>query len=446
MARVLVATPEPIARRHAGPAIRAAHIARVLAQEHEVTLASTAGEGTSPVDGRPVWALSSLTVDDFDAAIVQGGVLLGEPSIGEAELPIVVDWFDPFHLQALHRGGDDRIRRLDLVEGARQTLLDQARRGDFFLCSNDYQRDHWLGWLGATGRLNPLIHELDPTFSNLIAVAPFGVANEPIRRTQPIRAAYSNIGNDDPIVLWAGGLHDWLDPLTVIRAMPAALEHNPDIRLVFLAGPHPNTSIDDMGIRGEAITLARELRLFAKSVIFVNQWIDYAERLNWLADADIGIVTHRAHLESRYAHRTRIVDHLAAGLPTIASAGETASTSMAEAGAALLVPPEDADSLGSTIAALVADDAGRQAMGRAANSLAAANRWEVTLEPLLGWLRSPVIAADRQPGANTGAAGGIGARSTVDRLAGRARMHLDDGGPSQLLRRSLEAGRRRLRR
>ena len=41
-ASVLVLSPEPIGERMAGPAIRAAELARVLAAEHDVTLAGPA--------------------------------------------------------------------------------------------------------------------------------------------------------------------------------------------------------------------------------------------------------------------------------------------------------------------------------------------------------------------------------------------------------------------
>ena len=105
MARVLVATPEPIGERLAGPAIRAAHIARVLGASHDVTLVSLDGESTSPIDGTTVHGPSAINSAVFDAAIVQGKVLVDHPELAESDTPLAVDWFDPFHLEALHRGG-----------------------------------------------------------------------------------------------------------------------------------------------------------------------------------------------------------------------------------------------------------------------------------------------------------------------------------------------------
>lgn len=439
MPSVLVATPEPIGRRLAGPAIRAAQIARILSAHHDVTLVSLAGESVSPIDGRHVFGPEKISTA-FDAALVQGSVTVRHPELLESPMALAIDWFDPFHVEALHRGGNDNVLRVDLIDGARRTLQAQARRGDFFLCSNNMQREHWLGWLAAAGRLNHISHDDDPLFASLIAVAPFGIGRELPGTGSPIRDAFSVIGSHDPIILWAGGMHDWLDPLTVIGAMPTVLDENPDTRLVFLAGPHPNTSIETMGVRGEAISLARENRMFGKHVLFVNQWVDYGERLTWLQDATIGVIADCAHLESRYSHRTRLLDHLTAGLPTVSTAGDPLSAQLESAGAAVTTSRSDI-ALGDALASLVNDDARLGEMSRSARSLAAGLTWEQTLAPLVAWLEDPMPSADRRSGfvTDTNDDG-----SALDRVADRIKLHLDDGGVRQVAQRGLAAGKRRL--
>ena len=39
-------------------------------------------------------------------------------------------------------------------------------------------------------------------------------------------------------------------------------------------------------------------------------------------EADLGVSAHRDHLEARYAHRTRLLDYLWAGLPVVATRGD----------------------------------------------------------------------------------------------------------------------------
>ena len=439
MARILVATPEPVGRRMAGPAIRAANIARVLSADHDVTLASLAGSGKSPVDGRSVSGPEAIN-GRYDAAVVQGSVLLRNPALAESSIPLAIDWFDPFHVEALHRGAGDRIRRIDGIDGANVTLREQAERGDFFLCSNEAQRNHWLGWLAAAGRLNERTHDQHPLFESLIASAPFGAERQaagranPVRPT-PIRNMFSAISRHDPVIVWAGGLHDWLDPLLVINSMSFVLEENPDTRLVFLAGPHPNTSIEVMGIRGEAIALAREKRLFGKHVFFVNQWVDYDERLAWVADATIGVVADQLHLESRLSHRTRLLDHLIVGLPTVTTEGDPMGMAMVEAGAAVAAERTE-HAYGTALASLINDDRRLGEMGRAGRAMVASLSWEDTLQPLIEWAKDPKPAVDRARPRGDGS-------NPLGRVGDRIKLHLDDGGAKQVLQRGFDAGKRR---
>lgn len=447
MARVLVATPEPIAARMAGPAIRAAHIARVLGLRHDVTLVSLAGESISPIGDLPVRGPDVISPADFDAAVIQGKILVDHADLGESSIPLVVDWFDPFHLEALHRGGADNILRIDLIEGARSTIAAQAARGDFFLCSNQQQREHWLGWLSSAGRINRHNHDADPTLEALLAIAPFGldriIGQNESPTVSPLRDTFPQIGPDDPVLIWAGGLHDWLDPVTVVKAMPTVLDENPDTRLVFLAGPHPNTSIETMGVRGQAIAAATDLRLFGKHVMFVNQWVPYHQRLDWFAAATVGVIAHHDHLETRLSHRTRLLDHLAAGLPTVSSGGDPASGLLASADAAVLVPPGDAESFGKAIAALIRNDNELETMSRASRALAETMQWEQTVAPLVDWMEHPRPAADRSHGRAPDllAAPSAGAAT---RLVGRAKLHWEDGGFKQVVDRTVAAGRRRI--
>ena len=222
--------------------------------------------------------------------------------------------------------------------------------------------------------------------------------------------------------------------------MPTVLDENPDARLVFLAGPHPNTSIETMGIRGDAISLAREMRMFGKHVLFVNQWVDYGERLAWLNDANIGVIADRAHLESRYSHRTRLLDHLTVGLPTVSTAGDPLSGHLEAAGAAITCRRSDS-AMGEALASLVNNDARLGELSRAATALGARLTWEDTAAPLVEWMKDPKPARDRRPGAHTGRPSGV---SPLDRIGDRIKLHLDDGGVRQVAARGFAAGKRRL--
>ncbi|RZV42653.1 MAG: glycosyltransferase [Acidimicrobiales bacterium] len=445
MPRVLIVTPEPIGAKMAGPAVRASHIARVLGHSNDVVLASLEGEGSSPITTQEVVDPGTIDVTAFDAAIVQGSALLRLPELAASELPIVVDWFDPFHLEAQHRGGGDSVRRRDLIEGARQTLAQQATRGDFFVCSNEAQRAHWLGWLAHAGRINAVTTDADPSMRALLDLASFGTTPESAKGTSPLRDAFAEIDPEDPVLLWAGGMHDWLDPVTVVNAMPSLLERHPDARLVFMAGPHPNTSVEEMGVRGAAIERSRELKLFGTHVLFATTWADYDDRLDWFADADIGVLAHPHHLETALSHRTRLLDHLTAGLATVSTSGDPLSAQLSAAGAAALVDPGDDVAFADAVSDLLGDADRMGQMRQTAAALAGQLRWETTLAPLVRWMEAPAMAADRAAGVVPTATELPAVVTATTRVMERAKMHLDDGGPKQLLERAVGAGRRRLK-
>ena len=94
--------------------------------------------------------------------------------------------------------------------------------GDAFVCASEKQRDFWLGALRARGRLDRALYERDPSLRTLIDVVPFGIDPEPPEPGPAIRGVVPGIGADDRILLWPGGIWNWFDPLTVIRAVARA--------------------------------------------------------------------------------------------------------------------------------------------------------------------------------------------------------------------------------
>ena len=71
----------------------------------------------------------------------------------------------------------------------------------------------------------------------------------------------------------------------------------------------------------QAVSLAGELSLRG-SVFFNRAWVPYEERLEWFAEADLGVSAHRDSLEARLAFRTRLLDHIASGTPLVVTQGD----------------------------------------------------------------------------------------------------------------------------
>lgn len=442
--KVAVLTGDAVAERMAGPAIRAWHIAEVLAAEHRVRLVSVNPRGAPPDAAFEVHTCTQRElhahVEWADIVVLQGHTLQMVPELArmDSRTILVCDVYDPMHLELLEQSkqAPEATRSAD-VAGVTEVLNTQLRRGDFFLCASARQRHFWLGHLAAIGRIGPGIYDSDPTMRSLIAEAPFGLPGQrPHRSGAGIRGVLPGIGERDKVILWAGGVYSWFDPLTLVRAVELLRGEHPDLRLVFLGMAHPNPDVPDMEIAARTRHMADRLGLTGKHVFFNEGWVPYRQRQNWLLDADAGVTTHFQHVETEFAFRTRVLDYLWAGLPIVTTDGDSFADLVRERGLGAVVPAEDVTALAEALAAVLYDE--EFATGCARNIATVRERftWEQTLAPLVAFCRDPRPAADRLAGAaplTVPTPPRLTERVRKD--AGLVRAYLEMGGPAELGRR-----------
>jgi glycosyltransferase involved in cell wall biosynthesis len=401
---ILVLANEHVNRRMAGPAIRSFEFARVLSEDgHRVTLASPF---PSDLPSQPfavtTYDATSLPalLANHDAVILQGWVMERFPSIRDTHARLIVDLYDPFPLEVLILFEKEAMEsRLETQRSSVRAVTDQVRDGDFFLCASEKQRDYWLGWLTAMGRVNSRTYERDPTLRSLIDVVPFGVPAAPPAHTRPaIRGVIPGVGAGDLVVLWAGGIYNWFDPVTLIRAVGIAALKLPRLRLVFMSTGHPNPEIQTMWTQVRAQEVAAELGLTGRHVFFNETWVPYEDRADWLLEADIGVSAHFDHVETRFSFRTRILDYFWAGLPVICTAGDTLADDIQRLGAGLTVAPESPEAMATALIQLGSDAAARRSAGGRAASHAASLAWAEVAGPLRRFCSAPRPAADREGG------------------------------------------------
>jgi len=441
--RVLVVTLDTLAERMAGPAIRAWEISRALSGEHDVRLLTfgrcdRAGEG---FDARHIEVGDfRAEVEASDVVVVQGFVVRTFPWLHECSQVLVVDLYDPFHLETLEvdrykpRAERDRALRFALDE-----LGEQVRRGDLFLCASARQRDLWIGQLAAAGRINPDTYDADPSLGSLLAVVPFGTQEEPpVQRRHAIKGAVPGIAADDVVVLWGGGVYNWFDPLTLVRAVDVARHSVPNLRLYFLGMKHPNPDVPEMAVATRCRELAEELGLAGTHVFFNEDWVPYAERGDYLRDADLGVSCHYPHVETEFSFRTRILDYLWAGLPIVSTRGDSFAALVDARDLGRTVPPEDVDALATALVELASDTAARAGYRERVAAVADEFRWSVVLEPLVRFCRDPRRAADagRLPAAPAEPSAPMAPVGRLVRLRAdlaAAWRHLRAGGPRQVI-------------
>jgi glycosyltransferase involved in cell wall biosynthesis len=399
MLRVVLWSTDPVGERMAGPGIRYHRLSEELARQFEVTLVAP-GEGVpgTAYGFRPVGSVASAADLDADVVVAQSLPLRLMRSLRRAGVRLVFDLYAPALVEAAASQAVDPSQRVDYDEVAAVTKVALVC-GDAFLCASERQRDHWTGALAAAGRISPDVYARDPSLRSLIAVVPFGLDPIPSSKRSGIKGVVSGIAATDRLLLWGGGIWNWFDPLTVIRAVARLAEARSDVRLLFLGLRHPSSAVAAMSMTERAIRLAEELGVAGTSVLFNSDWVPFEERVAWFAEADIGVSAHQDSLESRLAFRTRLLDHIAAGTPMVVTRGDVLGDLVEARGMGHALPPGDVDGWTDALTRLLEDD---RAHGAAAAAVMAAQdelSWARSAESLAE-LVERVVAARRRESAD----------------------------------------------
>jgi glycosyltransferase involved in cell wall biosynthesis len=403
MMRLLIISPDIVGQRMAGPGIRAWEMAQALSSCAEITLiAPYPVDVTAPGIRTGHFTMgdtSSLAfyLNQADVVLANGFLLGAHPELADVPQPLILDMYNPTlfenielfrHASPVER--EERARRdIDLLNR-------QLASGDLFLCATARQRDLYLGALMVAGRITPECVDADPLLHSLIAVVPFGLPAIPPVRTGPgVRGVIAGIGDTDPVILWNSGMWEWLDPLTLVRAMPQVIDQAPDVRLVFMAGSHPGGA-GTVRMPEATRRLAEELGLWQRHIFFYDTWVPYADRANLLFDATVAVSLHRQHLEMTYAAiRTRVLDYLWIGLPAVLSDGDPAAALAREHGFALVTPPEDPEAVAQALITLLTDEARRAELADQARALAPQYTWTKVVRPIVRFLEAAPVCKPR---------------------------------------------------
>jgi glycosyltransferase involved in cell wall biosynthesis len=328
-----------------------------------------------------------------DVIVAFGFLLLECPDIIELGKIVVSDIYDPVHLEVLvQRGGDPFDVQLREHTGALAAMNRQLQVSDFFLVASDRQRDLMFGMLAALNRVNPHTYAQDATFDRLISVVPFGLPSEPpTAEKRVLKGVRRGITDDDLVLLWAGGVYEWFDPLSLIRAVAAVNDER--VKLFFMGMGHPNPDVPQMAMGPRSMRLAEELGVKDRLVFFNEGWVPYDERAGYLLEADVGVSTHYRHLETAYAFRTRMLDYIWAGLPVLCTEGDTLADLVARRDLGEVVPPDDPAAIEEAIDRLRDPDR-RATCSKNLAALADDLRWEKVAQPLVEFCRDPSHAAD----------------------------------------------------
>lgn len=333
----------------AGPGIRAWNLARTLGNELPVTLI---GRGE----------LADLQHGSVEAqeAMRAADVLIGQPARGfrkwRKSQKIVYDLFDPLVLELRELYGHSPSPRQRVHIAAEWWRLTWAlRTADLLIAAAPRQRE--------------LYDRLQSSAAPWIEV-PFGIdLSETLSCPKP----------QDNVVIWGGGVWEWLDPGTAINAVLALNREGLRCRLLFLGRARPNGQLtdtrrqrrfEDLLARGGAVVAANE------------EWVPYRERLSWLRSGKVAIMLHRPTPEAVYSIRTRLFDAIAAAVPVVATETGFAADLVSREGLGLVVPPGDAGAVAGAIRRLLTDDGFYDSCVKNLERIRPAFAWDVVARPL----------------------------------------------------------------
>jgi glycosyltransferase involved in cell wall biosynthesis len=359
---------------------------------------------------------------EHEAVITQRLPVPAMLALARAETRVVYDFYSPLTIEsaAFAQANPQSKAEAELNHLTIQVALEN---GDAFACASERQRDLWLGALAATGRISPRSYGRDPGFRSLIDVVPFGLDPDPPAATNAvIKGVTPGIGRDDKVLLWGGGIWNWLDPLTVIRAVHRL--ERPDVKLFMMGTARPNPGIPEMAMQGRAEALAETLGLLGSNVFFNRGWVPYDERGSYLLEADVGVSAHPDELEARFAYRTRLLDCIWAGLPIVATEGDSLAELVERYGLGRVVPAGDEAGYAAALESVLQEE--REQFGAQFGAARSGLEWPRAVERLARLLEA-ATAERRRPRAPATRASSYSAL--------RVRVALANRGPIGLGRR-----------
>jgi GT2 family glycosyltransferase len=437
--KTLIISSEVLSKGMAGPAIRVFNFAKVLSEYMDVTLAvpnrtEITGQGFNLVNFEDDGQLREI-IKGCDIILCGGMTFAKYRSIKDSGKYIVIDIYDPYNLATLAEYGGEPIKKqLETFESVHNIFNEQFYYGDFFICASERQRDFWLGMLTALGRVNPYSYRQDPSLRKMIDVVPFGLpGNKPVHTKNVLKGKVSGIGRNDTVILWGGGIYNWFDPVTLVKAMALVAKERDDIKLFFMGTRHPNPEVRQTDMSARTIELSKKLELYGKNIFFNFGWVDYEERQDYLLESDIGIITHPMHVETRFSFRTRILDYLWAGLPIISTKGDSLSDLIEKEGLGITVEEGDDKQLAEAIIKLAGDGDYYRKCAENIEKVSEKYTWDRVLAPVIEFCRDPVSSALKERDSEGSAPAGREIKGSYY-PARRFFYHLFHSGPSNTAR------------
>lgn len=276
-------------------------------------------------------------------------------------------------------GGRDGAYVLDLVEALRpplvttlHTILSSPTRSQREVIERIAEASAKVIVMAEKGaRLLAENYDIEPRKIEVIA---HGIPDVPVVSAEAMKAKLGFTGR--AVILTFGLLSPNKGIEVMIDAMPLVLKSSPDALYIVLGATHPHLVRDDGEAYRDALVARAERLGLGNNVLFINQFVERAELLDYIAMCDVYVTPYLT--ESQLTSGT-LAYSFGLGRPIISTPYWHAAELLAD-GRGILVPFADPVATGKATAELLADPTRRYAIGQRSYIEGRSMTWESVAE------------------------------------------------------------------
>jgi glycosyltransferase involved in cell wall biosynthesis len=214
-------------------------------------------------------------------------------------------------------------------------------------------------------------YDIDP---RKIDVIPHGIPDVPMVHPELMKGRLGFAGRS--VILTFGLLSPNKGIEVMIDAMPIVLRSCPDALYIVLGATHPHLlRVDGEAYRDSLSARAEELGV-AGSVLFINQFVERAELLDFIAMCDVYVTPYLSEMQLTSG---TLAYSFGLGRPIVSTPYWHAAELLAD-GRGVLVPFADPEATGQAVARLLADPKRRHAISQRSYHEGRAMTWQRTAE------------------------------------------------------------------
>lgn len=260
---------------------------------------------------------------------------------------------------------------------------------------------HTLLWgsLTSLGRVNLDNYLQHKKLRNIIEEAPFGLdKTSPKHKRDVYRGQYKKITQSDFLLMWNGGVWNWNDGQTLVKAMKRLQKEK--VKLIFQGFRHPDKEQKLSREAKKTLQIAKTSGLINKNIFFPDQWIPFHQRGNYLTECDVGVVSSPDIPEASLFLKTRVYDYLWGELPIILNECEAFAPIIEEKELGLVAKTGDARDWAGKIRQLKSNRTLRNKIIKNIRNYKKELTWNKTLKPVERYLDRPTRLKDKYDNSN----------------------------------------------